>query len=216
MEMKSFFRKSHFSAGAWFIFLSFSSIRARFTLTILSISSNGVSGIIPKVWRSNSFAISLLLFASSHFAFCSSLGGFGFFREGVFSSGISNVNFFPSDFLVKESLPALRAFGMVFWVDFEFFRCISKRNKILFFCVIIPQNANCWESWFFPWDKLLKFYFSVWCLNKPRGVFAKDFVNDFLRNSEKFPNILLIGECFCSCQESRHPAGVHFLPVKMK
>ena len=53
------------------------------------------------------------LAASALFAFSSSLRGFGFFREGVFSFGISNVNFFPSDFLVKESLPALMALAMV-------------------------------------------------------------------------------------------------------
>ena len=123
------------------------------------------------------------------------------------------MNFFPSDFLVKESLPALKKGAWNgFGVDFEFFCRSGKGEKILFFCVIIPQNANCRKNWFFPWFQPLNFHFAFWRLNNSRSFFPQNFRNGIWRNS-KFQCEICLGRgfdvcsagnkvCFLNCDDS--------------
>ena len=101
--------------------------------TTLSISSNGVWSE-EILWQRVIYSsiIILRLAASALFAFSSSLRGFGFSFVGVFSPGISIVNFFPSDFLVNESLPALSAFGIVLGSILSSFAAAAKEKKLVF------------------------------------------------------------------------------------
>ena len=101
-------------------------------------------------------------------------------------------------------------------MNFEFFRRSGKRNKILFFRVIIPQNADCRERWFFPWFEFLNFYFPLGCLNEPRTVFAKNFVNSFLRNPEPHGKLFFVGTAFSTSNKFFFPVRNHVLPVKTK
>ena len=153
------------------------------------------------------FCLLLLLFFA---------GWFWLFPRGsVFRRNFKR-KFFPIRFSRERISPSFESTWDGFGVDFEFSCGISKRNKILFFRVIIPQNADCRKAWFFPWFEFLNFHFPLRRLNEPRTVFAEDFFNSFLRNSKPLRKLFFVGTAFSTPDKFFFPVRNHVLPVKTK
>ena len=128
---------------------------------------------------------------------------FFFFAEGFWFqpccfSWDFNREFFPIRLSGERISPSLERNRDGFGVDFEFFCRGCKGKKILFFCVVIPQNANCRKNWFLPRFQPLDFHFSFWRLNNPRSFFPQNFCNGIWRNSE-FQCKISFGQGFDVC-----------------